>query len=47
MPSVGECTTIRVAVYILHVFVKKSQRTAKNDIAIAKKRLKEVVDGTV
>ena len=39
-------TTIGDAVYILHVFVKKSQRTAKNDIEIARKRLKEVIGGT-
>lgn len=39
-------TTIGDAVYVLHVFVKKSQRTAKNDLEIARKRLKEVKGGT-
>ena len=29
-------------VVILHVFVKKTQRTSKQDIAIAKQRLKEI-----
>ena len=35
-------TTLGSAVYILHVFVKKSQKTAKADIDIARKRLREV-----
>lgn len=39
-------TTIGDVVHILHVFVKKSPRTAKNDIEIARKRLKEVMGGT-
>ncbi len=30
------------AVYVLHAFEKKSQRTKKKDIEIAKKRLKDV-----
>ena len=34
--------TLGSAVYILHVFVKKSQKTAKADIDIARKRLREV-----
>ena len=36
-------TTIGDVVYILHAFVKKSQKTAKNDIEIAKKRFREVI----
>lgn len=39
-------TAIGDAVYVLHVFVKKSQRTSRNDIKIAKRRLKEVTGGT-
>ncbi len=31
------------AVFVLHAFVKKSQATAKKDIELARKRLKEVV----
>ena len=39
------CTRRRsvIVVYILHVFVKKSQKTAKNDLEIAKKRFREVI----
>ena len=32
-------TTIGDAVYVLHVFVKKSQKTPRKDMEIAKKRL--------
>jgi len=32
-------------VYVLHVFTKKSQRTPKNDIELAKKRYREARDG--
>lgn len=35
-------TTIGEMVYVLHVFVKKSQRTSKNDVDIAKKRFGEI-----
>lgn len=35
-------TTIGDMVYVLHVFVKKSQKTLKNDLEIAKKRLSEI-----
>ena len=35
-------TNIGDKVYVLHVFVKKSQRTPKTDLEIAKKRLSEV-----
>jgi phage-related protein len=35
-------TTIGNAVYVLHVFVKKSPRTPKKDLEIAKKRLSEI-----
>lgn len=30
------------AVYVLHVFVKKSRRTPKQDLEVARKRLREV-----
>ncbi len=33
------------AVYVLHAFQKTSQRTDKSDIALAKRRLKEVLRG--
>jgi phage-related protein len=32
-------------IYVLHVFTKKSQKTAKTDIDIAKKRYREASDG--
>jgi phage-related protein len=32
-------------VYVLHVFTKKSQRTPKTDIDLAKKRYREARDG--
>lgn len=35
-------TTIGDMVYVLHVFVKKSQRTPNTDVDIAKKRLSEI-----
>ena len=31
------------AVYVLHCFQKKTQQTAKRDIELAKKRLKELM----
>ncbi len=30
------------AVYVLHAFQKKSQKTSKNDIELARKRLKQI-----
>jgi phage-related protein len=33
----------RDGVFVLHSFVKKSQKTPKRDIELAKKRLKELV----
>lgn len=30
-------------VYVLHAFVKKTQQTAKKDIDLAKRRLKEII----
>ena len=36
-------TTRGDVVYILHVFVKKSQKTAKADMDIARKRFREVI----
>lgn len=35
----------RDTVYVLHVFTKKSQRTPKTDIDLAKKRYREARDG--
>lgn len=35
----------RDTVYVLHVCTKKSQRTSKTDIDIAKQRYREVRDG--
>lgn len=35
-------TTIGDMVYVLHVFVKKTQRTPNTDVDIAKKRLSEI-----
>ena len=32
-------------IYVLHVFMKKSQRTPKTDIDLAKKRYREARDG--
>jgi len=47
----GEAGTLRVvyvakladAVYVLHCFQKKTQQTAKRDINLARKRLKELL----
>ena len=39
-------TTVGDAVYILHVFVKKSQKTSRADIDIARKRFREVKSAT-
>ena len=35
-------TTIGEMVYVLHVFVKKSQKTLQKDLEIARKRLREI-----
>ncbi|HEY6157600.1 MAG TPA: type II toxin-antitoxin system RelE/ParE family toxin [Gemmatimonadales bacterium] len=35
--------TRRDAVYVLHAFVKKRQRTAKLDVGLARARLKELL----
>lgn len=32
------------AVYVLHAFVKKTQKTAKNDLAIARQRYQEILN---
>jgi len=34
--------TLTEAVYVLHAFRKKSRKTSKNDIELARKRLKEI-----
>ncbi len=38
------CTLVGRRVVMLHSFVKKTQKTPPNDLAIARKRLKEVND---
>jgi phage-related protein len=35
--------SIEVAVYVLHCFQKKTQRTAKSDLDLASKRYSELV----
>lgn len=35
-------TTLGDTVYVLHVFVKKSQRTSKKDLETARKRFNEI-----
>ena len=35
-------TTVGDAVYVLHVFVKKSNKTSNNDLDVARKRLSEI-----
>ena len=35
-------TTVGDAVYVLHVFVKKSNKTRNNDLDVARKRLSEI-----
>jgi phage-related protein len=32
------------AIYVLHVFEKKTQKTSKKDIELAKKRYKDIID---
>ena len=44
----GECRVIYVAhfakaVYVLHAFAKKTQRTSRNDVALVCERLKQVL----
>ena len=39
--------TLREAVYVLHVFQKKAQETAKRDLSIATKRLQQISEGRV
>ena len=38
-------TNLGNAVYVLHVFMKKSQKTARKDIDLAKSRIKELQAG--
>jgi len=35
-------TNVGDAVYVLHVFVKKSNKTRNNDLDVARKRLSEI-----
>lgn len=37
------CTCVNQEIVILHAFIKKSQTTPKKELAIATKRLKEVI----
>jgi phage-related protein len=39
------CTLVGRRIVMLHVFVKKSQKTPMNEIAIARKRMKEIKRG--
>jgi phage-related protein len=39
------CYQVNRRVYVLHCFIKKSQQTPKADLAIARKRLKELQNG--
>jgi phage-related protein len=39
------CFTVGRRIMVLHAFVKKTQTTPKADIAIARRRMKEVRDG--
>ena len=36
------CTLMEQEIYILHSFIKKTQKTPTNELRIAKKRMKEV-----
>ena len=36
------CTQVKEKIYILHAFVKKSQKTPRNELFIARERMKEV-----
>ena len=38
------CALVENEILILHAFIKKSQKTPKNDLEIARQRLKEVRD---
>ena len=40
------CTVIEEQIVMLHVFVKKSQKTPRKELETAKRRLKEVKDDT-
>ena len=36
------CTVIKKRIFILHIFIKKSQKIPKNELKLAMSRLKEV-----
>ena len=38
------CTLVKNKIVILHVFIKKTQKTPQNELNIARKRLQEVKD---
>ncbi len=39
------CFMIGKRVIVLHAFIKKSQQTPDNELKLARKRLKELIDG--
>jgi phage-related protein len=39
------CFVVKKRIVILHAFVKKTQRTPKQELNIARKRMKEVQNG--
>lgn len=39
------CTVVRENIVMLHQFVKKTERTPKKELKIARKRMKEIRDG--
>ncbi len=41
--SVFYCTIVQQRIIMLHVFIKKSQKTPKRELEIAKRRLREVL----
>jgi len=36
------CTLVEQTIIMLHTFLKKTQKTAANELAVARKRMKEV-----
>jgi phage-related protein len=36
------CTTVGDRIVVLHVFIKKSDRTPRRELALARKRMKEL-----
>jgi phage-related protein len=40
------CTVVNRQIVFLHQFVKKSQRTPPKELALARKRMKEIIHGS-